>query len=187
MQVHGVCQEIGAFRKEFWLSLRKKRDRSEALSEPREWDRGVNAAPPPEPPLPTRGPQPASPTPGSQLPRFSRRREEREGERQGCAWLLLPPLPSAGPFPSRQETSPDSQPAAALPPPPHPHQLQAHGVTLDSAGAQRLRPGSSGAAPTHRPLLLVPGPRPSLLPHWPHAAWLAPDLTEALSPRPASL
>lgn len=165
MQVHGVCQEIGAFRKEFWLSLRKKRDRSEALSEPREWDRGVNAAPPPEPPLPTRGPQPASPTPGSQLPRFSRRREEREGERQGCAWLLLPPLPSAGPFPSRQETSPDSQPAAALPPPPPPP------PTPGPRSHTRLSRG-----PTAPPRLLrgrpqLTGPSswsPGLAPHFSH-------------------
>lgn len=64
------------------------------------------------------GTRPARPTRGSRLPRVSRR-EEREGERLGCACLLLlPPLPSAGPFPSRQETSPDSQPAAACPPPP---------------------------------------------------------------------
>lgn len=103
--------------------------------------------------------------------RFSSRREEKEGARQGCACLLLPPLPSAGPFPSRQETSSESQPAAVWPPPPP----QAHGVTLCrvAAGrALRLRPGSwlrktwqipRGAGSQARPP--VPGPRPSL----PHA------------------
>lgn len=89
-------------------------------SEPGECDKGVNAAQPPGPPFPACGPGPARPALGSQLPRFSSRREKREGERQGCACLSLPPLPSAGPFPSRQETSPDSQPAAALPTPPPP-------------------------------------------------------------------
>lgn len=115
-------------------------------SEPRERDKGVNSAQPPGPPLPTWGPNPACPTLGSQLPRFSSRREVWEGERQGCACLLLPPLPSAGPFPSRQETSPDSQPAAALPPPPPP--TRAHGVTLPSAAGG---PCDSAPAPLLRP------------------------------------
>ncbi|XP_057164927.1 uncharacterized protein LOC130543099 isoform X2 [Ursus arctos] len=144
-------------------------------SEPRERDKGVNSAQPPGPPLPTWGPNPACPTLGSQLPRFSSRREVWEGERQGCACLLLPPLPSAGPFPSRQETSPDSQPAATLPPPPPSNPGPRSHTPLGGRRTLRLRPGSSapapqaqltpGAAPAHRPLLLVPGPRLSL----PHA------------------
>ena len=123
--------------------------------EPRERDKGVHWAQPPGPPLPTWGPYPARPTLGSQLPRFSRRREERAGERQGCACLLLPPLPSAGPFPSRQETSPDSQPAAALPPRPTTSN-PAHGVTLPSAAG-----GPCDSAPAPLAPLLWPL-RPSL-------------------------
>lgn len=113
------------------------------------------------------GPHPARPTLGSQLPRFSSRREEREGERRGCAWLLLALLPSAGPFPSRQETSPGSQPAAGLSAPPPPP--RAYGVTLYPAAglALQLRPDYSALAPQglaypsaaqeHRPFLRVPG------------------------------
>lgn len=148
-------------------------------SEPWEWDKGVNAAQPPGPPLPTWGPHPARPPPphpGSQLPRFSSRREKREGERQGCACLLLPPLPSAGPFPSRQETSPDSQPAAALPAPPlHPRPTESH-----SPG--RLA-GPCGSAPAlrtgpQRPGLSRGGPSPQAPPSWsrglaPHSPTLA--------------
>lgn len=113
------------------------------------------------------GPHPARHTLGSQLPRFSSRREEREGERRGCAWLLLALLPSAGPFPSRQETSPGSQPAAGLsapPLPPHPGPMESHSTqrqawpcssALLSSGPQGLAYPS--AAQDHRPFLRVPG------------------------------
>lgn len=95
------------------------------------------------------GPHPARPTLGSQLPRFSSRREEREGERRGCAWLLLALLPSAGPFPSRQETSPGSQPAAGLSAPPPTSLPRAYGVILYPAAglALQLRPDYSALAP----------------------------------------
>lgn len=113
------------------------------------------------------GPHPARPTLGSQLPRFSSRREEREGERRGCAWLLLALLPSAGPFPSRQETSPGSQPAAGLSAPPTPtpglwsHTLPS-GRPGPAAPPRLLSSGPQGlaypsAAQEHRPFLRVPG------------------------------
>lgn len=164
-------------------------------SEPRERDKGVNSAQPPGPPLTTWGPYPARPTLGSQLPRFSSRRERWEGERLGCACLLLPPLPYAGPFPSRQETSPDSQSAAACPPPP----TRAHRVTLpsaaggpcDSAPVPPLRPGPEG--PTYpgggpSPQAPPPGPRASRLPspRWAHAGWPVRAPTKPLSPRSTS-
>lgn len=77
---------------------------------------------------------------------FQQKGGEREGESQGCAWLLLALIPSAGPFPSRQETSPGSQPAAGLSPTPLPRD---RGVTLNPAAglALRLRPDSSAMAP----------------------------------------
>lgn len=131
-------------------------------SEPRERDKGVNSAQPPGPPLTTWGPYPARPTLGSQLPRFSSRRERWEGERLGCACLLLPPLPYAGPFPSRQETSPDSQSAAASPPPPPPSNPgpQSH-TPLGGRRALRLRPGSSAPARPRRPDLSRGRPQPT--------------------------
>lgn len=131
------------------------------------------------------GPRPARPTLGSQLPRFSSRREKREGERQGCACVLLPPLPSAGPFPPRQETSPDSQPAAALPAPPstpdpRSHTPQGGRSARSSAPLLNARPegrASPGAAPAHRPLLLPPPPHPPPPPPGlaPHSPTLAQD------------
>lgn len=163
------------------------------VSEPREWDKGVNVAQPPGPPLPTWEPRPARPTLGSQLPRFSSRREKREGERQGCACLLLPPLPSAGPFPSRQETSPDSQPAAALPPPPRPTESHTPGRTVrpcSSAPAPPLRPrrpGSSRGGPS--PQAPPPGPRasPLTLPRRPRTGLLLGEPTRARSSKSTSL
>lgn len=152
----------------------KKRDGAEDLwgeSEPRDRDKGVNSAQPPGPPLPIWGPNPARPTLGSQLPRFSSRREVWEGERQGCACccprspLRAPSLPDRKPIPSQLQL--------CHPPPPNPGP-RSH-TPLGGRLALRLRPGSSapapqarltpGAAPAHRPLLLVPGPRLSL----PHA------------------
>lgn len=164
-------------------------------SEPRERDKGVNSAQPPGPPLPTWGPNPACPTLGSQLPRFSSRREVWEGERQGCACLLLPPLPSAGPFPSRQETSPDSQPAAALPPPPlQPGPTESHSPRRPADPATPPRLLCSGpAGPTYpgggpSPQAPPPGPPASPLPppRWPRTGLLVRDPTKPLSPRSSS-
>lgn len=149
--------------------------------------------------LPTWGPRSARPTLGSQLPRLSSRREKREGKWQGCACvLLLPPLPSAGPFPSRQETSPDSQPAAALPPPhpsasspdPRSHTAQGGRPARSSApllGASPRRPGSSRGRPSSQ---APPSSRPpGLAPHSPTLARdgvLLGDPTRGPSP-PSSL
>lgn len=93
-----------------------------------------NLGPPSRPP----------PTPGSQLPRFSSRREEREGERQGCAWLLLPLSPLRAP------SLPDRKPA------PIPSQLQLCPPPLP-AGPQSHTPLSPG--PTAPPRLLPDGPQ----------------------------
>ena len=144
-------------------------------SEPRECDKGVNSAQPPGPPFPVWGPCPARPTLGSQVPRFSSRREKREGERQGWACLLLPLLPSAGPFPSRQETSTDSQPAAALPPPLlRPPRVYRVTHPWAAGRALRLRPGCSALAPAGRARPgAAPAPKappPGLAPHSPTRA-----------------
>ena len=80
--------------------------------------------------------------------------------------LLLALIPSRGPFPSRQETSPGSQPAAGLSPTPL---LRDRGVTLNPAAglAQQLRPDSSAMAPKAWHILArlrntspPPGPQP---------------------------
>lgn len=176
------------------LTLRNKRMelRTCGESDPRERDKGVKWAQPPEPPLPTWGLDPARPTLGSQLPRFSSRREVWEGERLGCACLLLPPLPSAGPFPSRQETSPDSQPAAALPPSPllQPGPTESPRRPAGPATPPRLHgtgpvgPICPGGGPS--PQAPPPGPRASPLPppRWPSTRLLVRVPTEPLSPGP---
>ena len=127
----------GCFLKGFGLSLRKKRDRGGDLIEPRKWDRGVIAAQPPGPPLPTWDLHPARPTLGSQLPCFSSRREEREGERQGCAWLRCPRSPLRAP------SLPDRKPA------PIPSQLQlCHHRPLNPRPTEsHSAPGPSGSTP----------------------------------------
>lgn len=145
------------------------------MSEPRKWDRGVIAAQPPGPPLPTWDLHPARPTLGSQLPCFSSRREEREGERQGCAWLRCPRSPLRAP------SLPDRKPA------PIPSQLQlCHHRPRSTpgprshtrSGAQRLHPGSSAMAPKRpglsRGRLQLTGPSSWSLGLAPHSPTLAP-------------
>ena len=145
------------------------------MSEPRKWDRGVIAAQPPGPPLPTWDLHLARPTLGSQLPCFSSRREESEGERQGCAWLRCPRSPLRAP------SLPDRKPA------PIPSQLQlCHHRPRSTpgprshtrSGAQRLHPGSSAMAPKRpglsRGRLQLTGPSSWSLGLAPHSPTLAP-------------
>lgn len=131
-------------------------------SEPREWNKRVNAAQPAGLPLPIWGPHPVLPTLGSQLPRFSSRREKREGERQGCAPVCCcPRSPLRAPsLPDRKPAPIPSQLQLATPPPPPP---QAHRVTLPWAAspALQLRPGSSALAPKDR---AYPGAAPAQAP-----------------------
>ena len=143
------------------------------MREPRKWDRGVIAAQPPGSPLPTWDLHPARPTLGSQLPCFSSRREKREGERQGCAWLRCPrsllrapslPDRKPAPIPSQLQLCHHRPPSSPGPRSHTPLRGPAAPLRFLCDGPQKagLLPG---AAPAHRPLLRVPGPRPSL----PHA------------------
>lgn len=119
------------------------------------------------------GPSSSPPHPGFTITLLFQQKGGEGGRKAGVCLAALPPLPSAGPFPSRQETSPDSQPAAALPPPPPstPGPRSHTPLRGPAAPLRFLRDGPQkagllpGAAPAHRPLLRVSGPRPSL----PHA------------------
>lgn len=106
---------------------------------------------------------------------FSSRREEREGERQGCAWLRCPRSPLRAP------SLPDRKPA------PIPSQLQlCHHRPRSTpgprshtrSGAQRLHPGSSAMAPKRpglsRGRLQLTGPSSWSLGLAPHSPTLAP-------------
>lgn len=143
-------------------------------SEPWEWDKGVNAAQPPGPPLPTSGPHPArppTPTPAHNYLAFPAEGRRGREKGRGVPVCCCPRSPLRAPsLPDRKPAPIPSQLQLCLPPPPPP---QAHGVTLPWAAgrAQRLRPGSPLWPPKARlipgrpqptgPSLLVPGPGPS--------------------------
>ena len=153
-----------------------------------------NCSPTPRATSSNLGPSSSPPHPGFTITLLFQQKGGEGGRKAGVCLAALPPLPSAGPFPSRQETSPDSQPAAALPPPPplHPRPTESHSAPGHSGSTPvpprwppkgRAYPGggSSSQAPP-------PGPWASPLtpPRWPHAALLMRDSIEALSPRPTS-
>ena len=164
------------------------------MREPRKWDRGVIAAQPPGPPLPTWDLHPARPTLGSQLPCFSSRREKREGERQGCAWLRCPrSLLRAPSLPDRKPAPIPSQLQLCHHRPPlQPRPTESHSAPGPggSTPVPLRRPPKGRASPGGGPSSQAPPPgpwaSPLTPPRWPHAALLMRDATEALSPRPTS-
>lgn len=120
------------------------------------------------------GPLSSPPHPGLTITSLFQQKGGEGGRKAGVCLFAAVPAPLCGPLPFQTGNQPRFPASCSFAPPPP----QAHGVTLlcTARRALRLRPGSSselcpkaelipGAASAHRPLLLVPGSRPSL----PHA------------------
>lgn len=146
-------------------------------SEPWEWDKGVNAAQPPGPPLPTWGPHPARPPPPTPahnylaFPAEGRRGREKG---RGVPVCCCPRSPLRAPsLPDRKPAPIPSQLQLCLPPPPSTPGPRSHtplGGWPGPAAPPRLSalapkgPAYPGAAPAHRPLPPGPGAWPLILP-----------------------